>query len=571
MPSQRPRSTARLHGARRPARHVRQRVAAAIDFGTHGSGFAWAFLSESEKPIAKRTITFHQDWPEQAAPYVKTRTALLLDDGRVLEWGNPASLRYRREARSRPGLRLASHFKMALPRDDRDALVLAAAYLERLYRYALQLITEQAQVREDEIRWCVTVPAIWRDRERNLTRQAAVAAGLPDDPVRLLIAVEPEVATQHCRGHLQQIEADDRADGDRSIMVVDAGGGTVDLTCFHVDVNGKMTELGRPAGDALGGTAVDQAFVRTVLAQRLSVGLLEELEAELPGAVLDILADWERDKRNFHPDRGSSFNLRLPVPLLRLLDRRGLLAGFAARQGGVDDMFVLTNDEVKAAFDGAVEPILALVDEHLRQVGVPIGHAFLVGGFAQSPYLRARLEQHLAGRAAVLVPPNPANAVLAGAVHFALEPGLVIARRSPRVYGIATNLPFDDQLDPPDRLYLSSGGQRLCLDRFEPIVQRNELLPVDTTRQVTLYPVDDDETELELILLSTDAAAPRYAEDAMELGAVSVPIGHTADRPAIERGVVIMLTFGGTEIMVAAAEQATGHTLHHQMTFASLS
>jgi len=237
----------------------------------------------------------------------------------------------------------------------------------------------------------------------------------------------------------------------------------------------------------------------------------------------------------------------------------------------VDDMFVLTNDEVRAAFDGAVDPILALVDDHVGQVSMPITHTFLVGGFAQSPYLRIRLERHLAGRATMLVPPNPASAVLAGAVHFALDPGLVIARRSPRVYGIATNLPFDDDLDPPDRIYVSSNGQRLCPDRFEMIVQRNELLPVDTTKQVTLYPVDDDEAELELILLSTDAEAPRYAEDAMELGAVTVPIGHTADRPALERGVVILLTFGGTEIMVAASELTTGRTLHHQMTFASLS
>jgi Hsp70 protein len=467
MPNHRSRSVARAQDARRHARRTRQRVAAAIDFGTYGSGFAWAFISENEKPIAQRTITFHQDWPEQVAPYVKTRTALLLSgDGRVLEWGNPASLRYRREARTHPGLLLASNFKMSLPRDDHDALVLAAAYLERLYRYALALITEQAQVREDEIRWCVTVPAIWRDRERNLTRQAAVAAGLPDDPVRLLIAVEPEVATQHCRGYLQQIESSEEAGEDCDILVVDAGGGTVDLTSFHIDQNGKMTEIGRPSGEALGGTAVDAAFIRIVLAQRLTVGLLEELEAELPGAVLEILADWERDKRNFRPDRGAPFNLRLPVALLRLLDKRGLLDGFAERQGGVDDMFVLTNDEVQAAFDSAVDPILALVDEHLRHVAAPITHTFLVGGFAQSPYLRVRLERHLAGRTTVVVPPSPASAVLAGAVHFALDPGLVIARRSPRVYGIATNLPFDDELDPPDRIYVSSNGQRLCPDRF---------------------------------------------------------------------------------------------------------
>lgn len=571
MPNHRPPFTTRASRGRRRGRPTRQRVAAAIDFGTHGSGFAWAFLSEREQPIAKRTITFHQEWPGQAAPYVKTRTALLLDDrGQVIEWGYPASVRFRHEARQRPGMRLAHQFKMALPDGDRDAIVMVAAYLQRLYRYAVDLITSAAQVREEEILWCVTVPAIWRDRERHLMRQAAVDAGLPDDPLRLLVAVEPEAATQYCLGHLQQTLGETGAPSERSVLVVDAGGGTVDLTSFGIGADGRMTELRSPSGGAHGGTYVDRAFVTTILKKRIGMDLLERLEDELPGAVVEILDDWERDKRNFQPARGAPFNLRLPIRLHQLLAKEGQLAAFAAQQGGIDDMVVLTNAEVRSAFDHAVEPILALVDEHLAQVSQPVGHVFLVGGFAQSSYLKSRLEERLRDRVTLLVPPNPATAVLAGAVHYALEPDVVIARRSPQAYGIATSLPFEDDVDPLDRLYLSSSGQRLCADRFETIVARNDLLPVDTTRQMTIYPVDDDETELELLLLSADDNPPRYAEDAIELGAVRVPIGYADGRPATERGIVVALTFGGTEVLITASEVATGRTLQHQMTFANL-
>ncbi len=559
---------------RRGPRHARPRVAAAIDFGTHGSGFAWAFTSEQQRPIAERRLTFHMDWLDQPAPYVKTRSALLLDgDGAVLDWGFAAARRFKLESRVRTELVLHHGFKMRLPDDDRDAPALVTQYLGELYRYAVARITAEAQVREDEIRWCVTVPAIWRDRERHLMRRAAVAAGLPDDVRRLLIAVEPEVATQYCQGHLQ-VAAPDRPAGPLSMLVIDAGGGTVDLSSFRIDPDGSLTELGHASGGAHGGTFVDRAFLVDLLAKRIGGDLLQRLQVDLPAAVVEILDNWERDKRFFDPSRGAPFNLPMPLKLYQLLAQEGRLTRFAASQQGIEEPIVLSNAEVKAAFDQAVEPILSVVDEHLARVpGGGIDHVFLVGGFAQSPYLRHRLIRHLSGRASVVVPPNPATAVLAGAVHFALDPAVVIARKSPRTYGIATNLPFDDDLDPPDRLLPAGEGQRLCMDRFEAVVSRNDLLPVDTERKITLYPVNNTETELELVMLGTEeAAVPRYADDAQVrvLGTVNVPIGPADGRQAAQRGVVVTLTFGGTEIAVAAADQASGRTLQHRISFASM-
>ncbi|WP_432967570.1 Hsp70 family protein [Dactylosporangium sp. CA-233914] len=563
--------------ARRP-RHARPRVAAAIDFGTHGSGFAWAFTSEQQRPIAERRLTFHMEWIDQPAPYVKTRSALLVDaGGKVLDWGFAAARRYKLESRGGTDIGLEHGFKMRLPEGDPAAARLVTRYLRELYHYAVDRITDEAQVREDEIRWCVTVPAIWRDRERHLMRGAAVAAGMPDDVRRLLIAVEPEVATQYCQGHLQLSAGADgeQEPGESAMLVIDAGGGTVDLSSFRIDAAGSLTELGHASGGPHGGTFVDRAFLVNVLAKRIGGDLLHRLQVDLPAAVLEILDNWERDKRFFDPSRGAPFNLPLPVKLYQLLSSEGRLARFAASQQGVEEPIVLSNAEVKAAFDEVVEPILALVDEHLARVGAGrLDHVFLVGGFAQSPYLRSRLTQHLHGRAAVQVPPNPASAVLAGAVHFALDPDVVIARKSPRTYGIATNLPFDDALDPPERLLPGNdNGRRLCMDRFEAIVKRDDLLPVDTERKVTLFPVSDTETELELVMLGAEAAdVPRYADDpqVQVLGTVNVPIGPANGRAAAERGVVLTLAFGGTEIAVSAVDAASGRTLQHRIMFASM-
>ena len=54
-------------------------------------------------------------------------------------------------------------------------------------------------------------------------------AGLPDDPDRLLLAREPTAAALYCvaKGELLLTEAGTR------FMVVDCGGGTVDITAYE--------------------------------------------------------------------------------------------------------------------------------------------------------------------------------------------------------------------------------------------------------------------------------------------------------------------------------------------------
>ena len=69
--------------------------------------------------------------------------------------------------------------------------------------------------------YIVTVPAIWSDGAKALTRQAAIRAGIPEAGLTLI--TEPEAAALFCATTC--VEADLDA-GDR-FLVCDAGGGTV--------------------------------------------------------------------------------------------------------------------------------------------------------------------------------------------------------------------------------------------------------------------------------------------------------------------------------------------------------
>lgn len=162
------------------------RVVAAVDFGTYGTGFAWALRNDPD-----RTIYYDEDWSGISAAYPENLSALLLDaSGGVVAWGYPARSRLQHADQADRDLTYHEHFKMdlqpggptmapGLAAANPDAARLVTLCLGRIYEHALAHITGHAMVRPDEISWRLTLPAIWRDRERQLMRTAAEQAGFP--------------------------------------------------------------------------------------------------------------------------------------------------------------------------------------------------------------------------------------------------------------------------------------------------------------------------------------------------------------------------------------------------------
>ncbi len=135
-------------------------------------------------------------------------------------------------------------------------------YLEHL-RTAWDAAHPQAPLAEQEV--VITVPASFDEVARELTADAARAAGLPD--IRLI--EEPQAALYDFIGaHADDLRA---ALGDaRLVLVVDVGGGTTDLTLVRVHPGKGTPELERIAVGGhlmLGGDNMDAALAHHVLAE----------------------------------------------------------------------------------------------------------------------------------------------------------------------------------------------------------------------------------------------------------------------------------------------------------------
>ncbi|WP_216211164.1 acetate and sugar kinases/Hsc70/actin family protein [Amycolatopsis aidingensis] len=562
-----------------------------IDYGTYGTAAAWAPFKQGQPDPGR--ITLFEQWPgSRIGVDVKTMTALLVkDDREILAWGHSAVQQAPSSRAGRPGspVRLVHGFKMSLaPRPypgatshseiglaDNEAHPerLITGFLRHVYQTLLaELRAHLPDLEENEIRWCVTVPAMWGDREKQIMRDAAHAAGFPRTEGCLLLALEPDAAAHNAQvSGVQYVGAEHPGrrgslDGVSRFMVVDCGGGTIDITCYTIDGNGYLVEIDRE-GIAQGSLYVNRALRDLVLVPKL--GGQEEyrrLEQVAPHALEELLRDWEIKKGRVTPDSTDHIWLDLKMSLAKHLSDE-VTERLDASQDGDDENIWITADEARSAFDAVIPDILELVDRKLADLTRLTTAAdkpdlvLLAGGFAQSRYLRHRLREYLRGRAVVAVTPQPQVDVVEGAVRFAYNPK-VRARRSQYTYGTEICAPFEHGTDPLGKLYRSGMGKELCRDRFDVFVNAGDIVPVDKPTVLEFVPVERTDDAMTFTFYRTKEREPRYVdnEGCEEFATCDLTIDLTeAMHLELEkRSVTLHVSFGETELRVRAVLDATG-------------
>ncbi|MET8683884.1 hypothetical protein ABZV77_06670 [Streptomyces sp. NPDC004732] len=566
------------------------RVAAAIDFGTYASGYAWVPVNARGVPRTKEIVD-HRGWPSARDPlYPKNLTALLLDEqDEVVEWGYLA-----RERVDDPGTRLLLGMKMSLrPRRTHqevdaartvldhvedsltDPVPLIAAYLKKLREVALAEITRY-HYRPEDVRWCMTVPAIWSPKALAAMRNAAERAGFAADHDNLLLLPEPDAAAFAC--HIEKAAADSPfrellrsfRRPERRFLVVDCGGGTIDVVSYRVAHDGTLEQLRAPSGGPYGAEYVTRLFVNDILADRLggiiqvnrlATGHRKEVEA--------VMLSWERARNTFKGPGDTAALVELDsVHHFLTSEQRSRLR---RAQGGDDLSIVITPQEMTALLDAAIEPLLACIDPHLaavrqgREKDKPL--LYVVGGFSKSPYLLGRVASHVGARAVVHQPERPERAVLHGAVHHCYAPA-VSARRAPATYGVRVAEPYEPR--DGERFWKSSEERYFCPDRFLKLATLDELLPLGTVRTHRgLVPTDPQSKNIDVKIYETSLLDPYYYDEGPHhlLGTVPVDLSACMDVGVMDRRMDLQLIFGDTEIRVRAVNVRTQEVSERVMEF----
>ena len=560
------------------------RVVAAIDFGTHGTGFAWAPVTQENSELADRKISYFESWAGQQVSYPKNRSAVLLDaEGNLLSWGYQAVTEMNQMPKG-AGWRLQTGFKMSL-RDvtgaarastaaagsragvvltdnagAEEAKRLTVLCLKQVVSVARDQIITRGAYEEGDIRWCLTVPAMWDQYTRDVMWKAAVEAGLPDDPDRLVLAQEPAAAALYCKAKGETMLS---TPGTR-FMVVDAGGGTVDITSYQVAEDGKLNELAPAAGARTGSDFINQAFLEDVLGGEFGDGIMSRLLTEQRAAVAGTMDAWERSKREFSAESTEDLLVPLSGPFYRALLKEQA-AGRWRRAEDPPAEILVSHQTAAALFDTSIDETVGHVERQLAEMrslsGVTGGELILlVGGFAESRYLHARFTKAAADWGArVIVPEHPAVAVLAGAVHFGYDPSTFLNWRAPYTIGIRVSQPFEPGVDPENTRFVDYAGRSKCNDRFDVFVANRGTL--SSTEPITrqYWSTSDTMSFITLAIVSTDNKTPRYAsgDGVAQLATISVDISGVMHLPVEERRIKVSMYFGQTHVRVEAHHTQT--------------
>ncbi|XP_030235706.1 heat shock 70 kDa protein 12A isoform X3 [Gadus morhua] len=587
-------------------------VVVAIDFGTTSSGYAYAFTKEPE------CIHTMRRW-EGGDPGVsnqKTPTTILLTPDRKFHSFGYAARDFYHDldpSESKQWLYLEK-FKMKLhttanlsTETDIQAANGKRVKALDIFAYALAFFKEQAlkelsdqtggDFDNNDVRWVITVPAIWKMPAKQFMREAAYKSGLVtrDNPEQLIIALEPEAASIYCRKlrlH-QMIDLGTRTTqnghsptdnvggqmtpGDRYV-VVDCGGGTVDLTVHQIRLpEGHLKELYKASGGPYGSIGIDYEFEK-LLCKIFGQDFVDQFKVKRPAAWVDLMIAFESRKRAAAPDRTNPLNINLPFSFIDYYKKfRGHSVEHALRKSNVDfvkwssqGMLRMNPDAMNALFKPTIDHIIQHLNELFERPEVSnIKFLFLVGGFAESPLLQQAVQVMLQGRSRIIIPHDVGLTILKGAVLFGLDPSIIKVRRSPLTYGVGVLNRFVEGKHPPEKL-LVKDGTRWCTDVLDTFIVADQSVALGELVKRSYTPARPAQQVIVIHVYCSERENAAFISEpgVRKCGTLRLDVSGT-ESGAARREIQTLMQFGDTEIRAMAVDVATQRTVRASIDFLS--
>ncbi|KAI7896855.1 uncharacterized protein EV154DRAFT_491018 [Mucor mucedo] len=459
-------------------------IVVGIDFGTTYSGVAYARVGEMES--GRALVSNIDKWPGITA-YSQTPTRSAYLNGKLSKWGGFGTVSKATKTISLFKLHLdetKTHPNSILPYGLELEQVISD-YLRSIYEHTCTLLKGRFGKTLDtsKLRFCLTVPAVWTEKAKNIMRDAVIRAGIisKEDPQdRLLLVGEPEAAALYCETFLDEYNLKPG----QNFLICDAGGGTVDLVVYRisVDKNGKNSLMEEVAGDGAicGSTALDANFRRFV-SENMQLFFKDEdalTDKELD-AIVKVFTD-ETKSQVCHP---SNPDYDEDFLIVTLPDRFGEIEYVVEKDKlFFTDSQLLIHPEIMLSeiFDPVIDQVLSLIDTQLDRIDRTLDAIFLVGGFGQSTYLLHKITDKFTDDVALICAPARGEmAIVRGAVLMGLDPQFVKQRVVRRTYGYECSLGFDNALDPKRLRTVDQNGEVYCNNRFKSYALKGEVRDVD--------------------------------------------------------------------------------------------
>ncbi|XP_035519752.1 heat shock 70 kDa protein 12A [Morone saxatilis] len=357
--------------------------------------------------------------------------------------------------------------------------------------------------------------------------------------------------------------------GDRYV-VVDCGGGTVDLTVHQIRLpEGHLKELYKASGGPYGSLGIDFEFEK-LLCKIFGQDFIDQFKIKRPAAWVDLMIAFESRKRAAAPDRTNPLNINLPFSFIDYYKKfRGHSVEHALRKSNVDfvkwssqGMLRMSPDAMNSLFKPTIDHIIQHLSELFEKPEVSdIKFLFLVGGFAESPLLQQAVQNMLQGRSRIIIPHDVGLTILKGAVLFGLDPSVIKVRRSPLTYGVGVLNRFVEGKHPPEKL-LVKDGTRWCTDVFDTFIAADQSVALGEMVKRSYTPAKPSQQVIVIHVYCSEKENVGFISEpgVRKCGTLRLDVTGT-ESTAPRREIQTLMQFGDTEIRAMAVDVSTGRTV----------
>ncbi|KAH8818665.1 hypothetical protein DL96DRAFT_1820093 [Flagelloscypha sp. PMI_526] len=467
---------------RKPYAGTTRKLVLGIDVGTTYSGISYSILDPGQVPEIKHVTRFPAQ--DRAGADSKIPSIMYYDQkGVARAFGAEALDEGIIDKAYQEDWTKVEWFKLFLAKSEsvhqklkplppgKTATLVFADFLGYLFRCAEKYIRETHHngdtlwegVQAGHVHFVLTHPNAWEGIQQSQLRDAAVKAGLisanPDGQARLQFVTEGEASLHFC---LQQGLGQSMSQSEKGTLIIDAGGGTIDISVYApTSIANKIgfEEIATPHCQFNGSVFV------TLEAKR---ALAEKLQKSKFADDLDEII------RRFDSSTKIMFRNPKEPSFIRFGRPKDNEPAYGIRNGQLR----LTGDEVASFFKPSVQSIIEAVTSIGFDASNSVSRAFLVGGFAASDHMFNCLKAHFDPLGIQIVRPDAHinKAVSDGAVGYHID-HQVSVRVARSTYGVRLNTYYDDLLPSHQKrlqkVYTNAAGYRMVPDMFAMILRKN--------------------------------------------------------------------------------------------------
>ena len=357
-------------------------------------------------------------------------------------------------------------------------------------------------------------------------------------------------------------------------MVVDIGGGTVDIT-VHDKSNGKINVILPPMGNTWGGTTINEALsmlLEDIVGDKGFDSFIKSNPVSAKAALNKLFyEEFEERKKKFGDATKGIQEIVLTLPRAftwfygddKVNEASKIKIDYDPGDGSLTINYNLVQEKIfKKTIDHIIECVRSAFDQ-LR--GSKVDTVYLVGGFGGCKFVSQKIEEAIGqyGNIPIVCPEQPDLAVVSGAVMWRKDPNIIQSRVADATYGIYAGPVFDPAIHDQHYLYLDEDGIQRCNNVFEVFVLKGEVIK-DEVYKATLIPYSQKNTQECIPIYSTTDDGVQYTRDENDeltvhkIGELVLDTPNPDNIPRNERDIDIFMDFSGTEIQARAQYRVTG-------------